>query len=113
MAEARPERLEPCDMELGVKQAQVWGEHEFPDERRHGGCFDLEQAIVLLVELQARPSTAKMLPVQPDLVPNLVGRGVLDGTVEELPVLGVGDLEGGMDLFMDLLQVVVSLLGNG
>jgi hypothetical protein len=54
-----------------------------------------------------------VLPIQPDFVPNLVGRGVLDGTVEELQVLGVGDLEGGMDLFMDPLQVIVSLLGNG
>jgi hypothetical protein len=66
-----------------------------------------------LIELEARPSMVKVLPVQPDFVPNLVGRGVLDGTVEELQVLGVGDLEGGMDLFMDPLQVIVSLLGNG
>jgi hypothetical protein len=33
MAEARPERLKLCDMELGVKKGQVWGECEFPDEQ--------------------------------------------------------------------------------
>jgi hypothetical protein len=110
MAEARPERLKLRDMELGVKKGQVRGKREFPDKWWCGSCFDLEWAIVLLVELEARPSAAKVLPIQPDFVPNLVGRGVLDGMVEELRVLGVGNLEGSTDLFMDSLQVVVSLL---